>query len=278
MRENKGGLAETELQQAVALHDAVNQDAESEIDLLELFYRLMENIWYIVGAAVAAAVLVGIYSFFIAHPIYESTAKIYVITKDSALNLQDLQIGSQLTNDYQELFKVREVNEEVILRLGLPYTVDELGERITLSNPANTRILYIAARSEDPIEAMNIANSFSEIVRQTVKERFKSEEPTVLSEAQQSLIPISPNKTRNTLVGAVVGAFLAIGVIFLLFVMDDKLKSSDDLAKYIGLPTLAVMPMLGATHTHHPYYMSHKAKTVSIDRAKDSKGGKAGVA
>ncbi|MDR1600481.1 MAG: polysaccharide export protein [Oscillospiraceae bacterium] len=273
MRENVVGLTDTEAQQAAAMHEAVNQETESEIDLLELFYRMLENIWYIVGAAVAAAVLVGAYSFFIAQPIYESTAKIYVMTKDSALNLQDLQIGSQLTNDYQELFKVREVNEEVIIRLDLPYTVDELGKMITLTNPANTRILYIAAKSGDAAEARNIANTFSDIVRQTVKERFKMEEPTVLSEAQESLIPVSPNKTRNTLIGGVVGAFLAIGVIFLMFVMDDKIKSSDDLAKYVGLPTLAVMPMLGATRAHHGYYTSRKAKTVKINRPKDGKEG-----
>ncbi|MDR0396201.1 MAG: hypothetical protein LBH66_02730 [Oscillospiraceae bacterium] len=274
MPENVADLKDIGLRQA-DMREVAGQDTESEIDLLELFYRMIENIWYIVGAAVTAAVLVGIYSFFIAHPIYESTAKIYVMTKDSALNLQDLQIGSQLTNDYQELFKVREVNEEVIIRLALPYTVDELGKMITLTNPANTRILYISVRSEDAMEAMSIANSFSSIVRQTVKERFKMEEPTVLSEAQESLIPVSPNKTRNVIIGGVVGAFAAIGVIFLMFVMDDKVKSSDDLAKYVGVPTLAVMPMLGATHAHHGYYTSRKAKTVKIDRAKDGKEGAA---
>ncbi|GHU67152.1 hypothetical protein FACS1894184_06480 [Clostridia bacterium] len=273
MRENQMGLANTELQQAMLMQDTVGQDAESEIDLLELFYRMMENIWYIVGAAVIAAVLMGVYSFFIAHPIYESTAKIYVMAKDSALNLQDMQIGSQLTNDYQELFKVREVNEEVILRLNLPYTVEELGKKITLTNPANTRILYISARSEDAAEAQSIADSFSYIVRQTVKERFKMEEPTMLSEAELAVKPVSPNKTRNVLVGGVVGAILAMGVIFLLFVMDDKIKSSDDIAKYINIPTLAIMPMLGSTHPNHASHTPRKSKALKINRSKDGKEG-----
>ena len=227
----------------------VNPVDDTEIDLVELFYRMLEKAWWIVAAAVAAAVIAGAYSFFFAKEMYESTAILYVLTsKDSVVNLQDLQIGSQLTNDYIELFNVRELNEQVLSELGLESkyaSVEVLRKTLTVGNPANTRHLRITARADNRAEAKDIANTYARKAQRYIQEKMKTEEPTELSIAIEGDKPVSPNKTRNTLLGGIVGAFIAMGVIFLLFVMDDKIKSTDDLAKYAGLPTLAVVPMLG---------------------------------
>ena len=77
-------------------------DGEIEIDLLELFYRLLENAKMIIAAAVAGMLLMALYSFVLATPMYEATCRIYVTNaSDSAINLSDLQIGTYLTSDYK---------------------------------------------------------------------------------------------------------------------------------------------------------------------------------
>jgi capsular polysaccharide biosynthesis protein len=116
---------------------------------------------------------------------------------------------------------------------------------LTISNPTNTRYLNIRVRSADTEEATKIANAFGSVAQEVIKEKMKTEEPTVLDDAVTSRIPVSPQKTRNVMSGGLLGAMLIIGIFFLVFIMDDKLKSSDDITRYFGLPTLAVMPMLG---------------------------------
>ena len=82
-------------------------------------------------------------SLFILTPKYEATAKLYVMSRtDSAVNISDLQIGSYLTSDYQEVFKTWEVHEQVLQNLGLDYDYEQLEEMLTVTNPcrhAHTR-------------------------------------------------------------------------------------------------------------------------------------------
>ena len=242
----------------------VENEASSEIDLLELFYRMLEKVWYIVAAATAAALIAGVYSLFIATPVYEATAKLYVLgSKDSVVNLQDLQIGSQVANDYLEIFKIWEVHQDVIQTLGLPYSEKELTDMLTVTNPTGTRVLHITIRSNDPQEAQQIANTFAAVAQKRIKETMRTDEPTNFSEAVIPITPISPNKTRNILIGGLVGLLVSMGIIFVMFVMDDKLKSSDDLTKYVGIATLAVMPMLGSVHDKGYYTRSRPQSSPS---------------
>ena len=66
-------------------------------------------------------------------PMYQATAKLYLVSKaDSsvATNMSDLQMGSQLVDDYQELLKNHELLQEVVDNLGLnmPTTTEEFYE------------------------------------------------------------------------------------------------------------------------------------------------------
>ena len=77
---------------------------EEVIDLGEIFYALLRKLWVIIAVAVLGAGIGGAYSYFLLTPQYSSTAKIYVLTKETTLtSLADLQIGTQLTQDYKTI-------------------------------------------------------------------------------------------------------------------------------------------------------------------------------
>lgn len=218
---------------------------EMEIDLLELFYHLLDNIKYIISTGVLCGLLVGIYSFAFLSPIYQATAKLYVTnTSSSGLNLTDLQIGTYLTNDYQEVFKAWEVHETVIRNLSLKYTYSQLADMLTIKNPSNTRMLDITITSKSPIEAASIANEYANVAKEFIYKTMATEEPNILSVALQPTKPVGPNKTLNTLLGILLGAFGVIAFIVVRFVLDDKIKTADDVTKCTNLPTLAIVPVL----------------------------------
>ena len=93
-------------------------------------------------------------------PIYESSTQIYVMDKedDTSISYSDIQLGSQLTNDFMTLIKSRPVTETVIENLGLNLNSRELAERISVSNPNNTRILTITVKSSNPMNAKTIVD------------------------------------------------------------------------------------------------------------------------
>lgn len=222
------------------------RDQEMEIDLMELFYRLLERAKYIIAAALVGAIVMAFYSFALATPTYEATSKLYVMNStSSAVDLSALQIGSYLATDYMEVFETWEVQEMVMQNLGLDYTYEQLSKKISVTNPSNTRILYITASADSPKEATALANEFASVAKQYISTTMLTDEPTVFSEALEPLNPVSPSKGRNTILGFLLGAIAAIGVFTVQFILDDKLKTADDIRKYAGIATLAIVPKNG---------------------------------
>lgn len=220
---------------------------EIEIDLVEMFFTLLKRIKLIIIGTLLGALLLGAYTFFLVTPQFESTAKLYVLnSNDSVVNLSDLQIGSYLASDYQEVFKTWEVNERILQNLNLSYSYAQLQQMLTVTNPTNTRILYITVRSADAAEAALLANEYADVVREYIAETMATERPNILSTALISAAPVSPSLMLNIVIGAFIGAIVAIVSIIVSYLMDDKIKSAEDITRHAGLPTLAVIPMLGS--------------------------------
>ncbi|MGI8813238.1 MAG: GumC family protein [Pyrinomonadaceae bacterium] len=54
--------------------------------------------------------------------------------------------------------------------------------------------------------------------------------------------PIGPQRNRNILVAFLLSLATGIGLAFLLDYLDDSVKTSDDIGRHLGLPTLALIP------------------------------------
>ena len=70
----------------------------------------------------------------------------------------------------------------------------------------------------------------------------KPENLKISNHASVPLAPIGPNRTRNIFIAFLISLAAGIGLAFLLDYLDDSVKSSDDIGRYLGLPTLALIP------------------------------------
>ena len=213
-----------------------------EIDLVELLVRFLDKWYWIVISALVCTVLFGVYTFRFVTPQYQSTAKLYVVnSKNAAINLSDLQIGNYLAKDYQEVFRNWHVHERVIEELNLPYTYSQLNRMVSVNNPSDTRILYINVTSPKPEEAKIMADTYAKVACEFIAVKMDQEQPNVFEEARVPTTPSSPNKTRNLLIGFLLGALIAIAVITIQFISDDRVRTPEDIEKLLGLPTLGVV-------------------------------------
>lgn len=238
-----------DLQRNEALAEDAVSGPEAEIDLIEILLGLVGKWKTILAVALLGAALMAFFSCVIADPVYEATSKLYVLNaKDSAINLSDLQIGSYLTADYQQVFDAWEVHEMVRQNLGLDHTYKQLKNMLTIENPSNTRILHITVSDTDPEFAAMLANEYAYVAKKYISETMETDEPKVLSEALTPVEPVSPKTARNIVLGFFVGMFLVCGVIVIQHLLDDKLRTSEDISRYIGIPTLAVIPQNGTVN------------------------------
>lgn len=232
-------------QETVAIRRVIvpDTDDELEIDLVALFYRLLEKIHWILLCALVGALIAGVIVFKFITPIYEATAKIYIVGSDTSISLSDLQIGSNLAADYQEVFKNWHIHELVDKRLKLDYSYDKLAGMISVSNPSNTHVLYVTAKSPDKDEAKLLADTYAQVSREFIATKMDMREPNMFEEAKLPVRPISPKKAQTIIIGFVLGAILAAGIITLKFIFDDRILTSEDVEKVDGMVTLGMIPL-----------------------------------
>ena len=217
-----------------------------EIDLLEIINVLLSRFWFVLlGGLLTAAVGFAV-SMFVITPTYESTTKIYILNKseNTTVTYSDVQMGTQLTKDYAELINSRYVLEEVIKKLSLVETeYQDLLDKVSVHTPTDTRIVSITVTDTDPQEAMNIANCIREVAGEHIQNVMDIDAVNVVEEANMPTTKAGPSVPKWTLIGGVLGALLVCGVILVHYLLDDTIKTSEDVEKYLGLSTLALIPV-----------------------------------
>lgn len=138
----------------------VHANTTTEIDLVEVFYLLWGHWWQILLSLIAGAAIAFAGTYFLITPQYEASARIYIVSasNDSVVDLSDLQVGTSLTADYQELLLSRPLLQDVINNLGLSMDYQQLERMINITNTTDTRILRILVTSPNPQQAADIAN------------------------------------------------------------------------------------------------------------------------
>ena len=224
-----------------------NQENQAvEIDVFAMLKTLWKRKFSIVLVALVFAIAAFGYSAFLAKKEYQSTSRIYVVSRqnqdNNALTNSDLQAGSYLVKDYREIILSQNVLSQAIEELKLDLTPAELSKKISVSVPTDTRILSITAKDGDPKEAARIANGLRNVAAEKIISVTKVSDVTTLDEAEVPQSPSSPNIRRNFLLGFIAGAGLMVVLLVVVEVLDDRVKRPEDIEELMGLTLLGVVP------------------------------------
>ena len=228
--------------QSGTAQDVGKQSAIQSINLIELFYYLLSKLHLILLGMILGAVLLGSYAAHRITPVYTATSKLYIMGTTGSSIIADLQIGTVLTMDYQEVFKTWEVHQMVNEELGTNYSYSALQSMITVSNPEDTRILYITARHPDSQTAADIANAYATAAKRFIVQTMNTDEPSTFSIALVPGVASGGGITGYVIRGILLGTLLAGGLLVLVFLLDNRPKSPEDVMRYANIPTLAVIP------------------------------------
>ena len=221
-----------------------DNNEEFTIDIVELLTCLLDNAKYIISISLLCAVVAGVIVFMFITPVYTATSKLYIMSSDdSAINLSDLQMGTYLASDYQEVFYNWHVHESVIQKLSLPYDYETISGMLEVTNPSDTRILYISITSEDPKEAKLIADTYADVAQEFITATMETREPSIFEEALLPTVPSAPHKLRIIILAFICGFIVSCGFITVKFILDDRIRTASDIEKYLDLTVIGMMPM-----------------------------------
>ena len=226
----------------------MKEQEKFEIDVFQLVKVLWKRKFLIVLAALVAGLAAFAYSSFVIQPQYTSTTRIYVVNRNQAdkpgLTNQDLQAGSYLVKDYREIILSQDVLEKVVADQNLAMDAKTLGRKVSVTVPADTRIVSISVRDGKPEEASRIANALREVAAQKIISVTRVSDVTTLEEARPATSPSSPNIRRNTMMATIAGVGFVTVIVLLVELLDDRVKRPEDIEEVMHLSLLGVIPNL----------------------------------
>ena len=221
-----------------------NEEYET-IDLLEVLNAVRQHLAVLILCTLAAALAGFAVSKFVMTPQYESSALMIVNTRqDTSTNVTSDQINSatKLVSTYSIIIKSDTVLQQVINDLGLTLNYGELKDRVTVSAVDDTQVMKVTVRINNPDWARQVCDKITEVSPTAILEAVEAGSVKVISSASIAPDPVSPNTMKNTALAAVVGMVLCLGVIFLQVMLDNKINSEEDVAKYLELTVVGVIP------------------------------------
>ena len=226
----------------------MKEQEKFEIDVFQLVKVLWKRKFLIVLTAIIAGLVAFAYSSFVIKPQYTSTTRIYVVNRNQAdkpgLTNQDWQAGAYLVKDYREIILSQDVLEKVVADQKLTMDAKTLGKKVSVTVPADTRIVSISVRDGNPEEASRIANALREVAAQKIISVTRVSDVTTLEEARPATSPSSPNIRRNTMMATIAGVGFVTVIVLLVELLDDRVKRPEDIEEVMHLSLLGVIPNL----------------------------------
>ena len=221
-----------------------NRNEEMEIDLMELFRYLKKRIVIIVAVCLVCAVVGFLFTKLFMTPEYTAETRMYVLNRSNSNSVvsSDFSVSNYMLNDYKVLITGQNVTKEVIDRLNLDMKPGTLSGMIKVTSPDDTRVLQVSITHTDPQLAADIANCVREVAAEQIQEIMAIDAVKLVYEAEVPQSPSGPNTMRNTALAGILGLVIAVGVYAVIFILDDTIRTEEDVTRYLGLGTLGVIP------------------------------------
>lgn len=223
---------------------------EIEFDLLQLLRHLLKRIWIVLLAAAVFAAAGYTISKKTEVPKYTAVCRAYVYDDTSSIPYNNAVYAIYIAKDCQYMLTGRNVSQKVVEELQLNMNPDAISGNLKVTAEEDTHFLEIRYTDTNPKRAAAILNKVCEVGKAEIEKHMNVDAFSVVYNAEVPTTPSAGTTTRDTILGAAIGAVLSAAVLVILFLLDDTIRSEDDVERYLGLSTLS-------------------AVTVSVDLASD---------
>lgn len=215
------------------------------MQLRDYIRLLTKRGWIIIVVAILAALSAFGFSK-LQQPVYRST--IYLNVYPARLDWGLQQSIQNLMRNYAGVISSHEVAMEVIDRLQLDITSDQLREKLTVSSIESDFLMRIDADDYDAATATEIAQKTAEVFVERIK-------VTMLEQDQRDRVEVSirdyalpavlhkPKTKINTLAGGIFGIVAGVVVVFLIeWLETDVVRSVEDVERQTRLSVIGMIP------------------------------------
>lgn len=213
---------------------------QESLNLKEYFNIFKKRGWMIILITMIFVAVTGILNFFVIKPVYQAQLTFMVNfnqNQEAQISIEDMEYGTNLVEKYKPIIKSRKVTNTIKENLKLNMTPSEIGNSIEISSISGS-VMSVTVNHTNPTLAARVANEVPKVFGGELKRIAKVNGIEVIDTAVVPVSPISPNKIRNMIIAALVGIIMSVCIILLLDYFDSKVKTVEDIEKYLDLPVL----------------------------------------
>ena len=217
-----------------------------KVEIYELWKTIRQRKLLIAAITISAVIVTGLLSFYVIKPVYEVTSTLVVQTNstNNQIGYNDLMVNQKLVKTYSEIIKSRYICETVIQKLDLRISVKELLEKIRVKAADESLITSITVTDKNPVQAVEIANTFAQTFAANLKFVMRVDNVTILDLAKLSIdvVPVRPRPYLYMAIAGALSLMAAVGLAFLLESLDRTVKTEERLEEIMAIPVLGVIP------------------------------------
>ena len=223
----------------------MNQNSNDRIvTLRDLWNILMQRLVILIVIAALVTASGYVFAKVTYEPVYKSTATLYILRdgehSPSTIGEANTEytLALKVVNDCTYLLKSRSVVNQVIKDLDLQTTYEVLNRKITTNNPTSTRVLEVTVRAATAQEAKAVVDRLCAIGEARIAEAMGYDQVNVY---EQGTLPKDPSNPVSLMLHLIIGmaAAAVVYVCFVLaFLIDDRIRTEEDIQRYLGLSIL----------------------------------------
>ncbi len=227
------------------------EDANKGIEIrLADLWSILKRCWWMM-LAVLIVVFAVTYIITVSTHVdeYTASATVWALGSNASgsgnTTTSDVSIGTYLVKDYQELILTPGVLEEVLQKASISgISATKLRSMISVTNSSGSRVLTISVTTTDKTTSAKLANTLVDVFCNRINAKNEDGKTLVTpwDAAQTPKKSSNPISMFKVILIAFVSAIAVYGVFFVMYLLDDKISTADDVEKYLGVNILGVIP------------------------------------
>lgn len=240
-----------------------------EIDISQLLDYFKSKIVYIIFAMALAFAASAIYVYNFRVPEYTSYTTVLLTQSGESINANDLNMNNSLVSNYSEIIKSKRVLKQVISNLNLDYEFGQLQGKIVVGEVNDTDLIKISVTDADAELAADIANEIADVFSKEIPIIYGTQNTSIIDVAEVSKVASSASALKIILIVTLAGAFVAVGVVFVIFYFDTTIKNEEEIEKLTGLPVIGIIPLSRErikASQHRKFYDNVAKKNIKLEQ------------
>lgn len=225
-----------------------------EVDLQKLLLAYLRQWWLIALCGLVAGSMALLYTMNFVTPQYRTSVSIIVNNRSAEMTVEEttsasLAASMRLVNTYINVISSDTVLSRVVERAKLEYSVEEIRGMMSTEQMDDTEMFRVYVTHPDPEIAVQVANAIAREALDGIEEFVEGSSALVVDYAKVPQGRYSPSYSKSGIVGGCVGGIIALVYVTLRYLLDVRLKTSEDLDAVFDIPVLGQIPVFVSAET-----------------------------